>query len=112
MERAEARDLRGAEITPETLLRFARLAREGLRHDDGTFRRSHVQKIVQRAEVGADQIVLRGSTLRLLETLAASGGKRGVEPAGIGVRSFVRNWLPEQDFEPATIRLTVECSTS
>ena len=97
VERAEARDSRGAEITPETLVRFARLAREGLRHDDGTFRKSHVQKIVQRAEVGADQIVLRGSTLRLLETLAASGGKRGVEPAGIGVRSFERNWLPEQD---------------
>jgi site-specific DNA recombinase len=94
VERAEARDSRGAEITPETLVRFARLAREGLRHDDGTFRRSHVQKIVQRAEVGADQIVLRGSTLRLLETLVASGG---VETAGIGVRSFVRNWLPEQD---------------
>jgi site-specific DNA recombinase len=94
VERAEARDSRGAEITPETLVRFARLAREGLRRDDGTFRRSHVQKIVQRAEVGADQIVLRGSTLRLLETLVASGG---VETAGIGVRSFVRNWLPEQD---------------
>jgi site-specific DNA recombinase len=94
VERAEARDSRGAEITPETLVRFARLAREGLRRDDGTFRRSHVQKIVERAEVGADQIVLRGSTLRLLETLVASGG---VETAGIGVRSFVRNWLPEQD---------------
>ncbi|SDR45455.1 Site-specific DNA recombinase [Rhizobiales bacterium GAS113] len=95
VERAEARNLNGAEITPETLVRFARLAREGLRRDDGTFRRSHVQKIVQRAEVGADQIVVRGSALKLFETLVAPGGKCGVETAGIGVRSFVPRWLPE-----------------
>jgi site-specific DNA recombinase len=97
VERAEARDSKGAEITPETLVRFAGLAREGSRRDDGTFRRSHVQKIVQRAEVGADQIILRGSTLQLLETLVASRGKRGVETAGIEVHSFVPKWLPEQD---------------
>ena len=97
VERAETRDSKGAEITPEALARFACLAREGLRRADGTFRRSHVQKIVQRAEVGANQIVVRGSALQLLETVVASGGKLGVETAGIGVRSFVPKWLPEQD---------------
>jgi hypothetical protein len=49
VERAEARDAKAAEITPEALARFSRLAREGLRREDGTFRRGHVQKLVQRA---------------------------------------------------------------
>ncbi|MGE3363940.1 MAG: recombinase family protein [Rhizobiaceae bacterium] len=97
VERAEARDTNGAEITPAALEQFIRLAKEGLRRDDGSFRRSHVQKIVQRAEVGTVQIVIRGSALQLFNTLVASGGKPGVETAGIGVRSFVPKWLPGPD---------------
>ncbi|RUV94430.1 recombinase family protein [Mesorhizobium sp. M5C.F.Ca.IN.020.14.1.1] len=97
VERAEARDTNEAEITPAALEQFIRLAKEGLRRDDGSFRRSHVQKIVQRAEVGTNQIVIRGSPLQLFNTLLASGGKPGVETAGIGVRSFVPKWLPGPD---------------
>uniref|UniRef100_UPI001BD3B184 recombinase family protein n=1 Tax=Bradyrhizobium sp. dw_78 TaxID=2719793 RepID=UPI001BD3B184 len=62
IERAEGRDTKAAEITPGALAHFARLAKEALRREDGTFRRSHLQKIVGRAEVGSDRIVIRGST--------------------------------------------------
>ena len=96
-ERAEARDAKEAEITPEALARFSRLAQEGLRRQDGTFRRSHVQKIVQRAEVGADRIVIRGSTLGLLQSLVAPGAEPGVYTVGHDVRSFVPKWLPGPD---------------
>ncbi|MFS8040751.1 MULTISPECIES: zinc ribbon domain-containing protein [Xanthobacter] len=98
VERAESRDARSANITMESINEFARMARQRLGREDGTFRRNHIQSLVQRAEVGADQIVIRGSALKLLQTLAeVSGGKPGVETATLGVRSFVPNWLPEQD---------------
>lgn len=38
VERAEARDTNGAEITPEALVQFVRLAKKGLRRDGGSFR--------------------------------------------------------------------------
>ena len=98
MERAEARDSKGSGDNAGKLLRGSPLLRgRVLRRVDGTFRRSHVQKVVQRPEVGANQIIVRGSAPRLLETLLASGGRCGVETARIGVRSFVPKWLPEQD---------------
>lgn len=43
--------MKGAEITPEALARFARPATEGLGREDGRFRRNHVEKLVQRAKV-------------------------------------------------------------
>lgn len=98
VERAESRDARSASITLESINEFARMARQRLRKEDGTFRRNHIQSLVQRAEVGSDQIVIRGSALKLLQTLAeVSGGKLGVETAAHGVRSFVPNWLPVLD---------------
>jgi site-specific DNA recombinase len=66
VERAENRNEKAAQLTMEAINEFARTARE--RREDGTFRRSHVQKFVQRAEVGANQIVIRGSALKLLQT--------------------------------------------
>lgn len=61
-------------------------------------RSERVQSLVQRAEVGADQIMVRGSALKLLQTLTAvSGGKPGQETARLGVRSFVPKWLPGPD---------------
>jgi hypothetical protein len=47
VERAESRKAEAGEITADALTQFARLAREGLRREDGTYRRSHVQKLVQ-----------------------------------------------------------------
>lgn len=58
----------------EWINEFARLARQGLRKEDGTFRRSHIRRLVQRAEVGADQIMIKGSALKLLQTLAEASG--------------------------------------
>ncbi len=45
----------------------------------------------------------------LAETITALRNEMGSKSEFVGE---TENWLPEQDFEPATIRLTVECSTS
>jgi|FEC22Drversion2_1045045.scaffolds.fasta_scaffold00491_39 site-specific DNA recombinase len=84
-------------VTPELLRRFGVEARKKIRDRDGGFRRHHLQALVQRVEVGADEIRIKGSKPRLLQTLVASGGNCGVETATHGVRSFVPNWLPGPD---------------
>lgn len=81
------------QITPELLRRFAADARAQVRSKDGGFRRHHLQALVQRVEIGADEIRIRGSKPRLLQTLVASVGKHGVETAAHGVRSFALKWL-------------------
>lgn len=93
-DRAENRD-EGADnrLTPELLRRFGVEARKKIRAKDGGFRRNHLQALVQRVEVGADEIRIKGTKPRLLQTLVASGGNYGVETATHGVRSFVPNWL-------------------
>ena len=91
-------DRRGtAQITPEALSSFAREARLRIRAKDGSFRRHHLHTLVQRVEVGTGEIRTKGSKMRLLQTLVASGGKSGVETSAAGVRSFVPNWLPDLD---------------
>lgn len=97
-ERAEGhKEDRAAQITPEVLRRFGIEARKKIRTREGGFRRHHLQTLVQRIEVGTDEIRIKGSKTRLLQTLAASGGNPGVEPAAHGVRSFVPKWLLELD---------------
>jgi len=97
-DRAESRaDDKGKRLTPELLRRFGIEARKKIRARDGGFRRSHVQALVQRIEVGTDEIRIMGSKPRLLQTLVTSGGGYGVETATHGVRSFVPKWLPGPD---------------
>ena len=64
---------------------------------DGSFRRHHLQALVQRVEVGMDEIRIKGSKIQLLRELVASGGKRGVETSGPEVSIFVPKWLPGPD---------------
>lgn len=85
------------QITPELLEAFAGEARRQIRAKDGGFRRHHIQTLVQRVEVGADEIRIKGSKPTLLQTLIASGGNRRVETATHGVRSFNPKWLPGTD---------------
>ena len=97
-DRAEARgDDNAIRITPEILRACAAEARRRMRSKDGGFRRHHIQSLVQRVEVGAEEIRIKGSRPTLLQTLIASGGSRGVETAENDVRSFNPKWLPEQD---------------
>ena len=92
-------------VTPELLRRFGVEARKKIRDREGGFRRHHLQALVQRVEVGADEIRIRGSKPRLLQTLVASGGNYGVETATHGVRSFVPNWLAiRQGQQPLELR--------
>ncbi len=97
VERAEGRTKERIEITPEALRMFATGAKDRMRHSDGSFRRNYIQQLVQRAEVGTNEIRIVGSRSRLLQTLVASGEKPGVETAAHGVRSFNLNWLPGPD---------------
>lgn len=97
VERAEGRRERRIEITPQALRTFAAAAKDRMRGEDGSFRRNYIQQLVQRAEVGTDEIRIVGSRARLLQTLVASGGKPGVETAAHGVRSFDLKWLPGPD---------------
>ena len=95
-DRAESReDGEANRLTPELLHRFGVEARKKLRGEDGSFRRSHLQALVQRVVVSDDEIRLEGSKPRLLRTLVTSGGNYGVETATHGVRSFNPKWLRE-----------------
>lgn len=97
-DRAESReDGEANRLTPELLHRFGVEARKKLRGEDGSFRRSHLQALVQRVVVSDDEIRLEGSKPRLLRTLVTSGGNYGVETATHGVRSFNPKWLPGPD---------------
>ncbi|UVK57185.1 recombinase family protein [Mesorhizobium sp. AR02] len=96
-ERAEHRDSQPIEITQEAVARFAEGVRQRLRAQDRTFRRHHLQTLVQRVEVGANRILIKGSKATLLQTLIASRGSPGVHTAGHDVRSFVLKWLPGPD---------------
>lgn len=95
VERAEGRSKERIEITSDAVEAFAAAAKDRMFHSDGSFRRNYVQQLVQRAEVGTDQITIMGTGNRLLQALVASGGKPGVETAAHGVRSFDPKWLPE-----------------
>ncbi|MER9893786.1 recombinase family protein [Mesorhizobium sp. M0119] len=96
-ERAEHRDSQAIEITQEAVARFAEGVRQRLRAQDGSFRRHHLQTLVQRVEVGADRILIKGSKATLLQTLVTSRGNPSVHTAGHDVRSFVLKWLPGPD---------------
>jgi len=110
-DRAEARASdRSADLTPEIVKRFAGEAKRRLRTDAGDYRRHHLQALAQRIEVGEDAIRITGTRTHLLRVLAGEGAGpplRGVghsrsaglvvETTANEVRTFVPNWLPEQD---------------
>jgi site-specific DNA recombinase len=108
-ERAEAGDRRAPEITPDILSRFAEAARRRIKTDDGSFRRHHLQALLQRVEVGMDEIRIKGSKIQLLRELVASDGKRGVEASGPEVRIFVPKWLPGPDSRTPSNHLKTIC---
>jgi len=95
--RADAERAEASDITPDILSRFAEAARKRIKTDDGSFRRHHLQALVQRVEVGAHEIRIKGSKIQLLRELAKSDGNRGVETSGPEVRLFVPKWLPGPD---------------
>ena len=86
-ERAEGRRESGeTKIAPELLRRFGIEARKKIRTDGG-FSRHHLQTLVQRVEVGINEIRIIGSKIKLLQTLATEEGGSGVEPRVSGFRS-------------------------
>ncbi|WP_442920194.1 zinc ribbon domain-containing protein [Mesorhizobium sp. WSM4935] len=96
-ERSETRKSQSVHIVPEAVAKFAESAKQRLRDENGSFRRHHLQTLVQRVDVGADRILIKGSKLSLCRTLVASGEKPRVSTAGRDVRSSVLKWLPGPD---------------
>ena len=110
-ERAEASDRRATEITPDILSRFAEAARKRIKADDRSFRRHHLQALVQRVEVGIHEteLMIKDTTFkRACEIWRKSWS------GNFGARSshFCSEVAPRAGFEPATNRLTAGCSTA
>jgi site-specific DNA recombinase len=84
-------------VTPAMVRRFARIARERIRIDGGSYRRDHLRALAQRVEVGDREVRIIGSKSELLRTLA---GASGVPSAAGGVRSSVLKWRRGRDSNP------------
>ncbi|NNM76514.1 hypothetical protein HJG53_06310 [Sphingomonas sp. ID1715] len=82
------------EITDDTLARFARIVREGLRQDDPTLRRAYLRLIVDEIVVTPETITVRGSKAALEHAVFA--GADGCE----GVLTSIREWRARRDSNP------------
>ena len=85
----------GPAITPESLRRFAQVARRKLRREDGSFARDYLRAVAQRVEVvSKGEARILGARSELLRTITAASG---VEAAVLGNSSFKPNWRARQD---------------
>ena len=67
---------------------FGDEARKGITDGEDGFRRHQLQALVQRVEPGTDEIRIGRLKPKLIQTLTASGGNSGVEPARAIAASF------------------------
>jgi site-specific DNA recombinase len=82
-------------ITPVSIGRMAIATREGLRDDDGKYRRAHVRSVAQRVEVlSTVEIKIMGGRTELFRTMAASAGEHSVL---VEVRSSKPKWRTRHD---------------
>ena len=85
----------GPTITPETLRKFATVARRKLRHEDGSLARSYLRAVAQKVVVSDKRTVsIHGTRSELLRTITAASG---VEAAVLGVSGRVLDWRAQQD---------------
>jgi site-specific DNA recombinase len=80
-------------VTPQTLSKFARAARQRIRLEGGGYRRDHLRALAQRVEVDEGEVRIMGSKTRLFQTLVANGGVNAVPTQGL-------NWRRERDSNP------------
>lgn len=98
LDRSEARNKRSEpQFSEEMLEQFTGAARERLRGQDGRLLRHNLQNLVQRVEVGSDQLIIRGSKQHLLRALVALEGRCGGATSSREFRGFVPSWLPGPD---------------
>ena len=76
-------------VTPQTLSKFARAARQRIRLEGGGYRRDHLRALAQRVEVAEGEVRIIGSKSRLLQTLLGNGGANAVPTQGLKWR---RGW--------------------
>ncbi len=84
-------------VSPATIRKFSRVARERIRLEGGGYRRDHLRALAQRVEVADDEIRIMGSKTDLLRTLFAAQGRQS---AAIGVPSQGLKWRRERDSNP------------
>ena len=94
LERAKAGRESVTSIDEPKLIAFAELMRSRLTNGEVQFRKAYLSALIERVEVGDDEIRIFGQKTVLEQQIATGGG------AGPGVRSFVRRWRPVGDFEP------------
>lgn len=84
-----------------TVRRFADVARQRIRLDEGGYRRDHLRAFAQRVEVVETEVRTMGSKGELLRTLATvSSGKS----AAIGVPSLGLKWRRRWDSNTSAIK--------
>ncbi len=83
-------------ITPEKIVRFAKLLRDALASPDPAFRKANLRLFVERIVVGDAEIRMHGPTAALAKAAALDE----LPPAAAMVPSFVREWRPRRDSNP------------
>lgn len=83
-------------IAPDMLAKFATMARNGIRNEEGGYRRDHVRALAQRVELAADEVRVLGCKADLLQALVA--GAAETKPGA--VPSFVPKWCARRDSNP------------
>ena len=85
----------GPAITPESLRKFAAVARRKLRNEDGTFARHYLRVVAQRVVVSnKSTAAVHGTRSELLRAITAASG---VEAAVLGVSGRVLEWRARRD---------------
>lgn len=81
-------------VSADLVKRFAGVARERLRLENGGYRRAHLRAFAQRIGVAEKEVRIMGSKSELLRTLVAASS---AESAAFGVRSSVLKWRARRD---------------
>ncbi len=89
------RDTPSRQITPDVLVRFARMMRDALRSEDHSFRKAYLTLLVAEVRLSSTGITIRGVKGEL-ETLVAKVS----ETDGRLVPTFAGKWRAQQDSNP------------
>jgi chromosome segregation ATPase len=77
-------------VTPQMLGKFARAARQRIRHEGGGYCRDHLRALAQRVEVAEGEVRIMGSKSRLLQVLIGKNSVSSVPTQGLNWRTTKR----------------------
>ena len=87
-------------VTPQMLGKFARAARQRIRHEGSGYCRDHLRALAQRVEVAEGEVRIMGSKSRLLQVLIGKNGVSSVPTQGL-------KWRMGRDSNPRAPRRAV-----